>query len=603
MALHSDPTSLSLRTSFRGDDLVSEEHAIMSPNPSVCNSVRNSRMPAILGSMEMLTCILIPNSKIGAVIGKGGSIVKNIRESSGAKITICGNCSGASGLGGSENAADDSGNRMVTIAGLYLTVLAAFSAIVRQTEPVFGKGGNDEPARGGGGNNSGSTCVRLLVPTNKAGGLVGRGGSTIRAIREQSCARIEISTQGLAVLGGGLLDRVVTIMGTFSACIRSYEMICLQLVGIPNSGPFATSRTSQNDAEHGNGRAVHGGGMVNTPMSQIHQQSRSGHQQQNLGCGVGVYHGTMALQFSPVPQVGSPFHVPPSSSSRTQQFERSNGVPPSGYVPPTTWENIAPDQGGLHTSASASTSYLGCLPHSLNTNGRRRSSSTPDSYYRSSSSPSFIADFTAGVIRNIGLKNDEKTYNPSTAVSMPTSCNASPAPIKITVDMDIPYEAFTAMRLDHGFSNIMNISGAVLEELQTMPVSTSSGLHGDVGEVDVKGDGGVKRVEELDVEEFNEQECDSSKRKDKCNEEDGQSDLLEQQEKSLPLKWGHDCCAGYSLPSLKEVCFPHSISTKSLGDSSSFNSSLNSLKDNAAFHEGCISSSNRISITGTLEVK
>ncbi len=570
----------------------------MSPNLSACNSVRNSRIPAILGSMEMLTCILIPNSKIGAVIGKGGSIIKKIRESSGAKITICSNCSGASGLGGGENAADDSGDRMVTIAGLYLTVLAAFSAIVRQTEPVFGKGGNDEPTRGGGGHNSGSTCVRLLVPNNKAGGLIGRGGSTIRAIREQSCARIEISTQGLAVLGGGLLDRVVTIMGTFSACIRAYEMICLQLVGIPNSGPFATSPTSQNDAEHGNGWAVHGGGMVNTPMSQIHQQSRSGHQQQNLGCGVGVYHGTMALQFSPVPQVGSPFHVPPSSSSPTQQFERLNRLPPSGYVPPTTWENIAPHQGGLHTSASASasTSYLGCLPHSLNTNGRRRSSSTPDSYYRSSSSSSFFADFTSGVIRNVCLKDDEKMYNPSTAASVPISCNAPPAPIKITVDMDIPYEALTAMRLDHGFSNIMNISGAVLEELQTMPVSTSSGLHGDVGKVDVKGDGGVKRVEELDVEEFNKQGCDSSGRKDECNEEDGQSDLLEQQEKSLTLKCGHDCCAGYSLPSLKEVSLQHTIST-------SFNSSLSSLKDSTAFDGGCISSSNRISITGTLEVK
>ncbi len=602
MSFHSDATSPSLRTPLHGDDIVSGEHAIMSPNLSACNSVKNSRVPAILGSMEILTCILISNSKIGAVIGKGGSIIKRIRESSGAKITICGNCSGASGLGGGENAADDSGDRMVTIAGVYLTVLAAFSAIVRQTEPVFGKGGNDEPTRSG-GHNSGSTCVRLLVPNNKAGGLIGHGGSTIRAIREQSCARIEISTQGLAVWGGGVLDRVVTIMGTFSACIQAYEMICLQLVGIPNAGPFSTSPTSQNDAEHRNNRVVHAGGMVNSPMSHIHQQSRSGHQQQNLGCGVGVYHGTMALQFSPVPQVGPPFHGPPSFSSRTQQFERSNGLPPSGYVPPTTWENLALDQGGLHASPSSSTFYHGYLPHSLSTSGRRRSCSTPDSYCQSSSSPSLIAGFTAGVIRNVNLKDDEKRYNPSLAASVSTMCIASPAPIKITVDMDIPYEALTAMRLDHGFSNIMNISGAVLEELQAMPKSTLSGLRGGMDEVVVKGGGGVKRVEQLDVEELNKQKCDSSEQKDECNGEDSQVDLLEQQEKPLPLEWGNDCCYGYSLPSAQEVSFPHSISTTSLGDSASFNSSLSSLKDNAAFNEGCKPSSNRISITGTLEVK
>ncbi len=600
MPIHSAPTSLSLRRPPRlsGDDQFSEEHAIMSPDPSTaCNSAMgSSSIASILGPVEMLTRILIPNSKIGAVIGKGGSIIKKIRESSGAKITICGSCAGAPGSGGGANAADDSGDRMVTIVGLYLTVLAAFSAIVRQTEPVFGKRGTDEPTWGGGGHNSGSTCVRLLVPNNKAGGLIGRGGSTIRVIRDQSCARIEISTQGLAVAGGGLLDRIVTITGTYSAYIRAFKMICLQLADIPNSGILATSPTSQNDVVPGNGGTVRGGGVVNnTPTSQIHQQSQPGQQQQNLGYGIGMFRGNLALQFSPASQSGSPFHIPPGPSCRTQQSEQPKLLSSSGYAPPAAWANIAPDQGRVRrTSITTPTNSVGCLPHSLN-GGRRRSSSTPDNYY-SSSSPSFIADFTADVIRNIGLKYDEKMFNSSTTSSVPARCATSPTPIKITVDMDIPYEALTALRLDHGFSNIMNISGAVLEELQT-PVSTSNGLHSSVGEVCVKGDDGIKRVEELGVEEFNKQECDSGK-KDKCKEEGGQSDLLEHQEGTLPLEWVNDYSSG-SISS-SNISSVTSISTKSLGDSES---SLDGVKDNAAFNGGCISSSNRISITGTLEVK
>ncbi len=569
----------------------------MSPNPATCNPVMSSRIPTILGPLEMLTRILIPNSKIGAVIGKGGSIIKKIRESSGAKITICGSCAGAPGVG-ENNTADDSGDRMVTIAGLYLAVLSAFQAIVSQTEPGFGKRGTDEPTRGGGGHsNSGSICVRLLVPNSRAGGLIGRGGSTIRVIREQSCARIEISSHGLYIAGGGLLDRIVAITGTFSACIRAYQMICLQLANIPNLGTLATSLTSQDDVVPGNSGTVHGGGMANTPTSQIHEQTWLGHQQQRVGCGIGVYHGNMALQ--PVPQVGSPFHVPPGSSPRALQSELPKLSSPSGYVPPTILSNIAPDQGrGGHRSDTSPTSSLGCLPHSLNGNGRRRSSSTPDNYY-SSSHPSFISDFTADVIRNVGLKDNRNTFNASTAASVPINRDASPAPIKITVDMDIPYEALTAMRLDHGFSNIMNISGAVLEELQTTPVSTWSGLHSNV---DVKGGDAIERVEELDVEEFNSQECDSG-RKDKCKDEgDQSSDPLDQQEGSLPSEWRHDTCTENSSL-CSNVSFTNCISTKSLGDSSSSKSSLSSLKDNATLNGKCTSSSNRISITGTLEVK
>ena len=38
---------------------------------------------------ELMVCILCPNEKIGSMIGKGGSIIRKLREESAAKIRVC----------------------------------------------------------------------------------------------------------------------------------------------------------------------------------------------------------------------------------------------------------------------------------------------------------------------------------------------------------------------------------------------------------------------------------------------------------------------------------------------------------------------------------
>ncbi|CAM9663880.1 unnamed protein product, partial [Choristocarpus tenellus] len=132
---------------------------------------------------ETVSRVLIPNLKIGAVIGKGGAIIKHIREVSGAKVTISDSCTGLH---------DEADDRMVTAAGMFNSVQVAFSHILSHAgylgpgaEPLADLTGDPE-------------CVpnsfRLLIPNIKAGGLIGRGGMTIKAIREHSGARIEISS-------------------------------------------------------------------------------------------------------------------------------------------------------------------------------------------------------------------------------------------------------------------------------------------------------------------------------------------------------------------------------------------------------------------------
>lgn len=82
---------------------------------------------------------------------------------------------------------------MVTATGTFNSVQLAFMHILSHVgalgpdaDPVMGLAGGDPDCA--------ANSFRLLIPNVKAGGLIGRGGCTIKAIREQSGARIEISS-------------------------------------------------------------------------------------------------------------------------------------------------------------------------------------------------------------------------------------------------------------------------------------------------------------------------------------------------------------------------------------------------------------------------
>lgn len=103
---------------------------------------------------------------------------------SGAKVTISDSCTGLH---------DDADDRMVTAAGTFNSVQLAFTHILSHAGAV---GPDADPVMGlaGGDPDCVANAFRLLIPNVKAGGLIGRGGCTIKAIREHSGARIEISS-------------------------------------------------------------------------------------------------------------------------------------------------------------------------------------------------------------------------------------------------------------------------------------------------------------------------------------------------------------------------------------------------------------------------
>lgn len=206
------------------------------------------------GSRAVTIRFIIPNSRMGSVIGKAGTKIKEIQEASGARLNA-----GEQMLPGStERVLSISGVAdAVHIAVYYVgTILlehpdrnannlsyrptAAGSGVGASysgrgsgaggsgSPPLgssYGGGGGFAPAAGsvGGGPSygpgppqlpPGSQTQQIFIPNDLVGCIIGKGGQKINEIRQMSASHIKIMEPGAGALaGGGANERLVTITG------------------------------------------------------------------------------------------------------------------------------------------------------------------------------------------------------------------------------------------------------------------------------------------------------------------------------------------------------------------------------------------------------
>lgn len=130
---------------------------------------------------ETTTEVSIPTIAAGAVIGKGGHTVANIKAQSGCTISL------------SEPVGD---NRSVQVKGPSGGVCIALSMI------------RNLVSQGGPGDNSVESS--FSIPTAKCGQLIGKGGRTIRDIKTRTGTRISLAE----VLETEPHSRIVTVVGS-----------------------------------------------------------------------------------------------------------------------------------------------------------------------------------------------------------------------------------------------------------------------------------------------------------------------------------------------------------------------------------------------------
>ncbi|CAN0911490.1 KH domain-containing protein At4g18375 [Linum grandiflorum] len=151
------------------------------------------RSPARLE--ELIVRVLCPFSKIGRVIGKGGSTIKTIRQTTGARIEV-------------DDKKVDRDECLITVTAAEspddLKSMAVEAVLLLQEKM------SDE--------DEDTVCMRLLITSKVIGCIIGRSGSIISEIRRRTNADIRIS-QANKPKCAGANDELVELQGEVG-CVR-----------------------------------------------------------------------------------------------------------------------------------------------------------------------------------------------------------------------------------------------------------------------------------------------------------------------------------------------------------------------------------------------
>ncbi|KAA8539226.1 hypothetical protein F0562_025918 [Nyssa sinensis] len=157
---------------------------------------------------------LASNAEAGSVIGKGGSTITDFQSQSGARIQLSRN----------HECFPGTSDRIIMVSGTVDEILKAMELILAKllNEFYIEDGDGVDPR----------SKVRLIAPNSSCGGIIGKGGATIKSFIEDSQAGIKISPQDNNFIG--LNDRLVTLTGTLEELMRAIELILLKLVEDPH---------------------------------------------------------------------------------------------------------------------------------------------------------------------------------------------------------------------------------------------------------------------------------------------------------------------------------------------------------------------------------
>lgn len=124
--------------------------------------------------------VAVPPNYIGLVIGKGGESIKRIQQESGTRIQF------------DTSKTDNNGNKVCSISGPPDCVARAQEMI----QEIIDNAAAHRASKFMGGEE-----LRLPVPSNRCGAVIGRGGETIRVIKQQSGCDIELDKMSKAMGG------------------------------------------------------------------------------------------------------------------------------------------------------------------------------------------------------------------------------------------------------------------------------------------------------------------------------------------------------------------------------------------------------------------
>ncbi|KAL3150961.1 hypothetical protein ABBQ32_000704 [Trebouxia sp. C0010 RCD-2024] len=167
--------------------------------------------------------LLIPVAHVGALIGRGGEAIAQLRQRTGARVKV-------------HDAHDTSDQRVVSISGREEAgsqLSPAIDALMYCAGPVLQEEGDPQK------------CVRLVVPSSQVGCVLGKQGSIVSRVRESTGAMVRVLEQNKGqrrLETGEEVDEVIEIQGRAQSCnsaLQAVSDLLRQYQVIPTSGNTA----------------------------------------------------------------------------------------------------------------------------------------------------------------------------------------------------------------------------------------------------------------------------------------------------------------------------------------------------------------------------
>lgn len=154
------------------------------------DNIENTQVPNPTDTVYRILC---PSRKIGSVIGKGGGIIKVLREETRSKITVSDSIPGSDERVIMIYSPPDKASKIELEDGNEISMPShcpAQEALLRVHDRII-----EEDLLGGGEDVEDKNCIvtaRLLVPNNMVGCLLGKGGDVIQKLRSETGASIRV---------------------------------------------------------------------------------------------------------------------------------------------------------------------------------------------------------------------------------------------------------------------------------------------------------------------------------------------------------------------------------------------------------------------------
>ncbi|XP_071963814.1 RNA-binding protein Nova-1-like [Antedon mediterranea] len=165
--------------------------------------------------------MLIPSTAAGSIIGKGGQTIAQLQRDTGTNIK----------LSKANDFYPGTTERVTLITGTeeaINNVSTFFIEKIKESPQLGAKTGAENvtsPDR--------ARQAKVVVPNSTAGLIIGKGGTMIKSIMEQSSARVQISQKSEGIT---LSERVITVSGELDSVKKAMAFVISKIQEDPQSG-------------------------------------------------------------------------------------------------------------------------------------------------------------------------------------------------------------------------------------------------------------------------------------------------------------------------------------------------------------------------------